>query len=296
MGRKIKETPLRYCQYCGAKLERKVFSKGRLEDVAVFCKRKYCNRECMRKDWLKTEKGNQSSRSAHTTSRKANELFLQRYECELCGKTQNLDVHHIDGDYQNNKIDNLMVLCRSCHMKQHRQKGECIICGQPVRGHGYCNKHYIRYKKYGDPMYISQNSKMNSKGETKIIQLLEENNISFIHNKSIFKDCILFTGGVARFDFYIDNTYIIEYDSEIHYKYTKSGWYTEEEYKVTKQRDMEKNEYCWSHNIPIIRLPYWEYDNISIDDLKLETTRFLCTKETINQDEILCNLSIYKTK
>ena len=296
MGRKVKETPVRYCQYCGEKLERKVFSKGRLEDIAAFCKRKYCNRECMRKDWLTIKRNNQNYRSAHATSQKINELILQEHACELCGSTQNLDVHHIDENYHNNEITNLMVLCRGCHMKQHKSKSKCIICGQPVKGHGYCNKHYIRYKKYGDPLHISQNSKTNSKGETKISKLLEENNISFLHDKSIFKDCILFTGGVARFDFYVNDTYIIEYDSEMHYKYTKSGWYTKEEYEVTKQRDMEKNEYCWGHNIPIIRIPYWEYDNISIDDLKLETTRFLCTKETINRDEILCNSSIYKTK
>lgn len=137
---------------------------------------------------------------------------------------------------------------------------------------------------------------INSKGELKIIQLLLENNMPFIHDRGIFKDCKLSTGGTARFDFYIDNSYVIEYDGEVHYQTPKSGWFTEEKLDITRQRDMEKNEYCWSHNIPIIRIPYWEYDNISIDDLKLETTRFLCTKETINQDEILCNSSIYKTK
>ena len=284
MGRKIKDTPLRYCQYCGAKLERKVFSKGRLEDVAVFCKRKYCDRMCMRRDWLTKEKSNQTYRNAHTTAQKINELILQRTECEICGKSSRLDVHHIDDDYQNNEPSNLMVLCRSCHSKEHKKKGKCLICGEPVAGLGYCNKHYLRYRKYGDPLYISQNSRVDSQGETKIIQLLQENNFQFIHNKSVFKDCVLFTGGVARFDFYINDTYVIEYDSEIHYKYTKSGWYTEKEFHITQQRDKEKNEYCWIHNIPIIRIPYWERENLTIDDLKLETTRFLCTPETIIQN------------
>ena len=61
----------------------------------------------------------------------------------------------------------------------------------------------------------------------------------------------------------------------MHYKYTKSGWYTEEEYNKTKQRDREKNEYCWAHNIPIIRIPYLIYDTLSIDDLKLETSNYI---------------------
>lgn len=296
MGQKLKETPLKYCQYCGKKLERKRFPSGRLECLSVFNKRKYCDWMCMRKGRLVTKKENQSYRNAHTTAQKINELILQKTECEICGKKEKLDVHHIDGDYKNNDPNNLMTLCRSCHNKQHRKKGSCIICGQPVKGYGYCNKHYVRYKKYGDPLYVSQNSKMNSKGETKITQLLEENNISFVYDKAIFKNCVLFTGGTARFDFYVDNTYIIEYDSEMHYKYTKSGWYTEKEYNITKQRDQEKNEYCWEHNIPIIRIPYWEYDNLTIDDLKLETTRFLCTKEHINQEKDCAICHIYNTE
>lgn len=42
--------------------------------------------------------------------------------CVKCGIrrdeiTQDLDVHHIDGDRQNNKAQNLVTLCRSCHME-----------------------------------------------------------------------------------------------------------------------------------------------------------------------------------
>lgn len=47
------------------------------------------------------------------------------YVCEDCGDehgpdSKMLDVHHIDGDQTNDMLDNLAVLCRSCHMKQHR--------------------------------------------------------------------------------------------------------------------------------------------------------------------------------
>lgn len=31
--------------------------------------------------------------------------------------------------------------------------GKCIICGEPQKGLGYCNKHYIRFKKYGDSLF-----------------------------------------------------------------------------------------------------------------------------------------------
>lgn len=110
------------CEYCGKQLERKRFN-GRLEDFTVFSNRKYCNRECMRKDWVKIgDNHNQTYSNAHTTARKINELILHKEMCELCGSDTNLDIHHIDGNWQNNTLDNLMCLCRSCHTKYERNK------------------------------------------------------------------------------------------------------------------------------------------------------------------------------
>ena len=111
----------KYCKYCGNKLERKRFN-GRLEDFKVFSNRQYCNRECMKKDYLKIGKHNQSYSNAHATARKINELILHKDVCEICGSKTNLDIHHIDGDWQNNSLDNLMCLCRSCHTKYEKNK------------------------------------------------------------------------------------------------------------------------------------------------------------------------------
>ena len=111
----------RYCEYCGNKLERKRFN-DRLEDFTVFSNRKYCNRECMKRDYLKIGEHNQTYSNAHTTARKINELILHKEACELCGSDTNLDIHHIDGNWQNNNLDNLMCLCRSCHTKYEKNK------------------------------------------------------------------------------------------------------------------------------------------------------------------------------
>lgn len=47
-----------------------------------------------------------------------------RYKCAICGGTDNLCVHHIDGfDEQkpeNNAMNKLVFVCRSCHQKVHR--------------------------------------------------------------------------------------------------------------------------------------------------------------------------------
>lgn len=154
MGPQPKPTPERYCAFCGKKLERKIF-KSKREDLSIFNKRKYCNRECMKKAYVRNGATHQDYSSAHHTSRKIVYLIENREaKCQLCGAIRNIDIHHIDGNYGNNHSENLMVVCRSCHMKIHRQKPVCRICGKPVKGLGLCDKHYQRFKKYGDPNHV----------------------------------------------------------------------------------------------------------------------------------------------
>ena len=59
-----------------------------------------------------------------------NRKFYQRiayetYEkkCSKCGREDGqIDVHHKDKNRKNNRIDNLQVLCASCHAKIHKIK------------------------------------------------------------------------------------------------------------------------------------------------------------------------------
>jgi len=39
--------------------------------------------------------------------------------CVGCGQTKNLVIHHIDGNHQNNVIENLEYRCAKCHSKIH---------------------------------------------------------------------------------------------------------------------------------------------------------------------------------
>jgi hypothetical protein len=148
-----KPTPEHYCAYCGKQMERKRFPNGKVESIKLFLRRKYCNRDCMRKAFVKDGDFSQEWRPAHQTATKVAYIINGKGKvCQLCGATKNVDVHHIDGNYQNNTPDNLMIVCRSCHMKLHNKKSVCKICGKPIKGHGYCNVHYIRYKRYGNPL------------------------------------------------------------------------------------------------------------------------------------------------
>ena len=123
---------------------------------------------------------------------------------------------------------------------------------------------------------ISSCGCMKSKGEIAIKQLLQINSIPFEEQK-IFNNCkFLDSGYYAKFDFYIDNKYLIEYDGEQHYYYkiNQHTWNTKENFIITKQHDEYKNQWCKENNIPLIRIPYTKLDTLCIEDLLLETTQF----------------------
>lgn len=69
-----------------------------------------------------------------------------------------------------------------------------------------------------------------------------------------------------RFDFYLpDYNLFIEYDGEQHYRPVNfSGKIEEaqEKFETTQRYDEIKNKYCEDNNINLLRIPYWEKDNI----------------------------------
>lgn len=109
-----------------------------------------------------------------------------------------------------------------------------------------------------------------SKNNMLIENMLKNNNIIYQKQYNPFQK--------YRFDFFIENKYIIEFDGSQHFFWHNgSTWNNEENFYITRKHDLIKNKYCFDNNIPLIRIPYdVEY---TIDDLKLETTRFLLTPE-----------------
>lgn len=111
-----------------------------------------------------------------------------------------------------------------------------------------------------------------SHGEIFIEKLLKEHNIPYEIEYKAFK----FSGkNWAKFDFFIDNKYLIEYDGETHYKYNLHGWHNEKQLKSQQERDIIKNQWCKDNNIPLIRIPYTHLNNLCIEDLQLETSQFI---------------------
>ena len=98
-----------------------------------------------------------------------------------------------------------------------------------------------------------------SKGEIKIKIWLNYNGIMYIHDEPYFKDLLSDKGNPLRPDFILPDYKIwIEYDGEFHYKETSIKNNLEKQ----KYHDKSKDEYAKKHGWKLIRIPYWEFDNI----------------------------------
>ena len=98
-----------------------------------------------------------------------------------------------------------------------------------------------------------------SKGEREIARFLDTMGVEYVHQKR-FKDCV--DVSVLPFDFYIPsiNT-CVEYDGALHYK--PVDYYGGQEYfEKIQKHDAIKTEYCKANDITLLRIPYWDFDNI----------------------------------
>ena len=100
-------------------------------------------------------------------------------------------------------------------------------------------------------------------GEKNIENILKLNNIIF---KSQYTEPEL---KLKKFDFAIikDNkiSQLIEFDGQQHYNDINGIWNSSESLENIQQRDQEKNQQAKEHNIPLVRIPYQERDNITLE-------------------------------
>jgi hypothetical protein len=144
----------RHCEYCGTLLVRRVG-----EQSTPWKKRRFCGYKCMGFSKVGINP------SSTTLSNRAK--LYRKSVCEGCGGTDRLATHHIDRDRYNNSPENLKTLCTHCHLKLHweedgpiraRKAGHCSVCGEPIDGggRGLCNKHYLRWKRWGHPLLVAK--------------------------------------------------------------------------------------------------------------------------------------------
>ena len=70
--------------------------------------------------------------AAHKLKNKLIEEKIKEYKCEKCklSKWNNIDIplelHHIDKNRYNNKLENLQILCSNCHAQEHSNENRNI--------------------------------------------------------------------------------------------------------------------------------------------------------------------------
>lgn len=104
-------------------------------------------------------------------------------------------------------------------------------------------------------------------GAKTISEILKSNNIAHVSEFAIPGE---YESYPYRFDFAIIDKQcnpirLVEYDGIQHYVNTWGAWKTDSSLQQRQQRDQIKNEYALSHNIPLVRIPYWERNNITLD-------------------------------
>lgn len=198
-------------------------------------------------------------------------------QCD-CGNTievsaSNLKSKHVtscgcwkDNNITNRRFDSLIALEPTDSRAEHDGSvvWKCICdCGN------------ICYKGLSDLKTSTHNScgceRSRSGGEIKIERILKENNILFEIEKT-FDSCKYDNGYCARFDFYVNQNYLIEFDGVQHFQETN---FFRQDLLSNQKRDKIKNQWCKEHNIPLIRIPYTHLKNICLEDLLLETSQFI---------------------
>ncbi len=101
-----------------------------------------------------------------------------------------------------------------------------------------------------------------SKGENRVARCLSKKNISFIPQKTFNT---LRDKNPLFFDFYLDDLeLLIEYDGEGHYLPCFGSILKQKQknLEICQRRDKIKNEWAKANNIPLLRIPYWDFEKV----------------------------------
>lgn len=152
--------------------------------------------------------------------------------------------------------------------------GDFIVLGEYIN----CSTRVlIKHKKCGKTFYANPSKFPKSafcpechmsKGEMRTALYLDAFNITYEREYSYF-DCMnKEKDTLLRFDFYLeDYNILIEYDGLAHFQPVdfagKGKEWAEKRFKIQQTNDEIKNKYCIDNNIKLVRIKYFDFDNIS---------------------------------
>lgn len=177
-------------------------------------------------EWIKQNKTKKFIYDQLKCSKGTLNRFLKRNNIEYHGVGRKIDL-------SNKQFYNIKVIKDTGKRDAHRAviwKCQCLKCGDFIE---------ITTGNIGKTKSCAKCSDRNiSRGILNIEEILKNNNILYQREK-IFKDCLSPKGHPFRFDFYVDNKYLIEYDGEQHF-YEVGIWRTKLEER--QLYDKIKNE------------------------------------------------------
>lgn len=175
-AKRPRKTCSKQCHYMAVSKAMK-FRNGKIQKICKMCgtqflvnpyqkDRIFCSINCYNKElhgrvgdknpaWKPIDE-KKSYRTLKSTIRK--HLITPHTLCSDCKrKSDLLEIHHIDKNRDNNKLENLAVLCLDCHAKRHKgERAERLILGgkQHLKNHKrpivrceFCNTEFIKYNK-----------------------------------------------------------------------------------------------------------------------------------------------------
>ena len=107
-----------------------------------------------------------------------------------------------------------------------------------------------------------------SRGQIKIEEILQQSGLEFAEEYS-FPDLVSHNGRPLRFDFAVFNDeheiqLLIEFQGIQHYE-AKDVFGGYSGLRKQQYNDMKKRQYCKSHNINLVIIPYWDEQRINYD-------------------------------
>lgn len=131
---------MKRCEFCNSSLFRKRKPCGKLESNKSFLVRRFCNSKC---------RGNATASKNQCLESSARQRTLKLFPkaslkcCNICGNyKEKLQRHHIDKNLFNNNVDNILICCQKCHVKEH-QKNDKWGKGKKDRFCKCCLKKFI---------------------------------------------------------------------------------------------------------------------------------------------------------
>lgn len=174
--------------------------------------------------------------------------------CPVCSKVKKItDISEVNQWLSENNRD--MKCIDYCGNLSNLSKFKCKICSKTWKST------FNNIKNGNSCPHCSA-----SKGERHIAKILNEHNIQY-KSQYWFNNCRIQLPLPFDFALFKNNKLVglCEYQGEQHYKpvdFANKGidW-AENQFKRNQFSDGIKRTYCKRNNIPLLEIPYWEYDN-----------------------------------